>query len=129
MIVVDSSVWIDNLRNRDVEHVRKLEALQDSDEILVGDIILLEVLRGVRDERLAIRIENDLRQYEVVRMLDDRLAVKAAANFRSLRTIGVTIRKSADLIIGTFCIEGGHHLLHNDRDFQPMAEHLGLQLA
>jgi len=129
MIVVDSSVWIDNLRNLDSEHVRRLAAIENPEEILVGDVVLLEILRGVRDERNAIRIEKDLRRYRIVRMLDDQLAVKAAANYRFLRAIGITVRKSADLIIGTFCIERRHSLLHHDRDFNPMVEHLGLKLA
>lgn len=129
MIVVDSSVWIDRLRGLDTPQIRKLDAGRSFNDILVGDMILLEILRGISGERKAARVEQDLRQYPVVQMLDDRLAVKAAANFRFLRTLGITIRKSADLIIGTYCVEHGHALLHNDRDFAPMVEHLGLRLA
>jgi predicted nucleic acid-binding protein len=129
MIVVDSSVWIDRLRDRDTPQIRKLNAGRNFSDILVGDIILLEVLRGVSDEGRASRIERDLRQYPIVRMLDEKLAIKAAANYRFLRTLGITIRKSADLIIGTYCIEHEHSLLHNDRDFDQMVEHLGLRLA
>lgn len=129
MIIVDSSVWIDRLRNLNTSQIRKLNVGKSFNDILVGDIILLEVLRGVSGERKAARVEQNLRQYPIVTMLDDKLAIKAAANFRFLRTLGITIRKSADLIIGTYCIEHGHMLLHNDRDFTPMVEHLGLRLA
>ena len=131
MIVVDSSVWIANLRGADSEAVRKLYAFaaSDDDQILVGDLVLLEVLQGARDEAQAARIEQNLRQFPVMPMLDGRLAVRAAYNYRSLRGRGITVRKTIDMIIGTFCIEGGHTLLHDDRDFDPMAQHLGLQVA
>lgn len=96
-------------------------------EILVGDLILLEVLQGARDEAHASRIERLLRTFQVVPMLDEDVAVEAARNFRMLRARGVTIRKTVDLIIGTFCIMQGYALLHGDRDFLPMEQHLGLR--
>ena len=131
MIVVDSSVWIGNLRGTGSERVRKLHAYaeREDDQLLVGDLILLEVLQGARDEAHASRIERNLRRYPVAPMLSDRLAVRAAHNYRSLRGRGVTVRKTVDMIIGTYCIEGGHCLLHDDRDFDPMAQHLGLQVS
>ncbi len=130
MIVVDSSVWIDNLRNADNAAVRRLQALDpDGAEILIGDVILLEVLQGARDAPHAARIERNMRRFPVEPMLDADLAVRAAQNYRFLRSRGITIRKTADLIIGTFCMARDHLLLHNDRDFEPMAAHLGLQLA
>ena len=131
MIVVDSSVWIGNLRGTGSDSVRKLRAYAETedDQILVGDLVLLEVLQGARDEAYAARIERNLRRYSVVSMLSDRLAVRAAYNYRSLRGRGITVRKTVDMIIGTFCIEEGHRLLHDDRDFNPMAQHLGLQVA
>lgn len=130
MIVVDSSVWIDNLRSVDSTAVRKLQALgPDDTEILIGDIILLEVLQGARDAPHAARIERSLRRFPIAPMLDADLAVRAAQNYRFLRSRGIMIRKTADLIIGTFCMARDHLLLHNDRDFEPMAAHLGLQLA
>jgi predicted nucleic acid-binding protein len=69
-----------------------------------------------------------LRGFEVVPMLDPDLAVRAAANYRHLRDRGITLRKTVDLIVGTFCIEKDHALLHNDRDYDPMAQHLGLRV-
>lgn len=129
MILVDSSVWIAHLRGRDTAGTRKLEELSAREPLLVGDLILLEVLQGARDETAAGRIERALREYIVVPLLSPDLAVLAAKNYRKLRSLGITIRKTADLIIGTFCIEHRHTLLHDDRDFDPMREHLGLKVV
>jgi hypothetical protein len=128
MIVVDSSVWIANLRDLDSDAVRVLRSIEDPDDILVGDLVLLEVLQGARSEAHAARLETDLRQFRIERMLDEELAVCAAGHYRALRDSGVTIRKTIDLIIGTFCLARGHILLHDDRDFDPMAAQLGLRV-
>lgn len=127
MIVVDSSVWIAHLRDLPTAAVRKLRAIEQLDTILLGDLILLEVLQGARDERHAARIGAALRQFPVATMLDANLACSAARNDRLLRAEGVTIRKTADLVIATFCIANDHGLLHDDRDFEPFARHLRLQ--
>lgn len=130
MIVVDSSVWIAHLRHFGRSSVRELRGFEaEGPGILVGDIVLLEVLRGARDEAHALRLEAWLRSFKVVRMLDDELAARGAQHYRALRARGVTIRKTVDVIIATFCIDRGHHLLHEDRDFDPFAEHLGLMVA
>ncbi len=129
MIVVDFSVWIAHLRDSDTPEVRKLRAFDDPDQILVGDLILLEVLQGARDERAASLVEQQMRQFEIAAMLSPALAPRVARNYRLLRDRGVTPRKTIDMIIGTFCIEGGHRLLHADRDFEPLVEHLGLLIA
>ena len=129
MILADSSVWIDLLNNVVTEQVDRLQELIPTTLLLVGDLILCEVLRGFRTEAQAKLVERSLRRFEVVTLLDIDLAVTAAANYRFLRRRGVTIRKTVDLIIGTFCIERGHALLHNDRDFEPMERFLGLKAA
>lgn len=129
MIVVDSSVWIAHLHNVESAAVETLRALVGEREILVGDLILLKVLQGARDEAHAAVIERNLRQFIVAPMLGETLASEAARNYRRLRARGVTIRKTADVIIGSFCIAGGHGLLHEGRDFDPMVEHLGLQVV
>jgi predicted nucleic acid-binding protein len=128
LIVVDSSVWIAWLRNLNTAETSKLSALHPR-EVVVGDIILLEVLRGARDDRHASQIETGLRSFRWEVTLSQEIAVRSAANYRLLRTLGITIRKSADLIIGTFCIEHDHELLHADRDFIPMERHLGLRCS
>jgi len=129
MILVDSSVWIAHLRGHTTPATTKLEAAAEREPLLVGDLILLEVLQGARDNAQAARIERALREYVIVSLLDDRLAAQGARNYRRLRGLGITIRKTADIIIGTFCIEHGHSLLHEDRDFEPMEKHFGLKVA
>ena len=126
MIVVDSSVWIDFLNGRNAPHVRRLRAVLGMDEVIVGDLMLCEVLQGLGSERAAQKIEALLRRFEIVPMAGDAIAVAAARNFRSLRSRGITVRKTIDLLIGTWCIENHRPLLHNNRDFRPMARHLGL---
>jgi predicted nucleic acid-binding protein len=129
VILVDSSVWIDLLNNVVTEPVRRLRALIPTTPLLIGDLILCEVLQGLRIEAQARLVERSLRRFEAVSLIDPELAVKAAANYRFLRRRGITVRKTIDLIIGTFCIERGHLLLHSDRDFAPMESLLGLQTA
>jgi predicted nucleic acid-binding protein len=126
LIVVDSSVWIDFLNGRKAPHVDRLRAVLGVDEIIVGDLMLCEVLQGLDSERTAQQVEALLRRFEIVPMAGDAIAVAAARNFRSLRKRGVTVRKTIDLLIGTWCIENGRPLLHNDNDFRPMARYLGL---
>ena len=127
MIVVDSSVWIAYFRNVASAPVQKLRSLENVGDILLGDLILLEVLQGARDERNADRLESALRQFPVAAMLGDGLAPIAARHCRTLRGKGVTVRKTIDLVIATFCIEHEHDLLHDDRDFAPFARHLNLR--
>jgi len=129
VILVDSSVWIDLLNNVVTGPVRRLRALIPTTPLLIGDLILCEVLQGLRIEAQARLVERSLRRFEAVSLIDPELAVKAAANYRFLRRRGITVRKTIDLIIGTFCIERGHLLLHSDRDFAPMESLLGLQTA
>lgn len=129
MIVVDSSVLIFAIRGQSRSSTDLLRYEVERSQLLVGDISLLEVLRGARDEAHAARLEKQLQRYKIVRMLDERIAVAAAANYRRLRSLGITMSKLPDLIIGTFCIENDHRLLHDDRDFSHMVEHLGLRLA
>jgi len=129
VIFVDSSVWIANLRGRNTPATAKLKAAAAREQLLIGDLVLLEVLQGARDEADAARLERDMRRFEIVPLLNDTLAVEAARNYRSLRDLGVTVRKTADIVIGTFCIVHGHVLLHQDRDFLPMQRYLGLKTA
>jgi predicted nucleic acid-binding protein len=127
MIVVDTSVWIANLRGITTEAVEKLRAIDTlSHQIIVGDIIMAEVLMGARDEANAARIRRDLERFDVVAMSGHALVVDAARNYRLLRGLGRTVRGTIDMLIGTYCIREGHILLHDDRDFEPMERHLGL---
>ena len=129
MILVDSSVWIAQLRGLRTVGTAKLDVAVRREPILVGDLVLLEVLQGARDEAHAARIERGLRQFEVVPLLNPELASRAARNYRKLRAMGISVRKTPDVIIGTYCIENRCALLHDDRDFAPLEAHLGLVSA
>lgn len=131
MIIVDSSVWIAALRRDITPAVRALHILTENrdDKVALGDLILMEVLHGARNERDAGLIERALRCFPILPMLGEDIAVQAARNDRLLRARGIIIRKSADMIIGTFCIQQNHILLHQDRDFDSMTEQLGLRRA
>ena len=127
MIIVDTSVWIAHFRNEASAAVTKLRAITNPNDIIVGDLILLECLQGARDEGHAAQIEGTLRAFQIEEMLGDQPAVETARLYRALRASGRTPRKTIDVIIGAFCIRRGYQLLHQDRDFEPMSAHLGLR--
>lgn len=129
MIVADSSVWISLFRKDDTDVASILRSMIPRGVILLGDIILMEVLQGARDLHQARWIEQNLRDFPIVSMLSPALAIKAASNSRALRSRGFTTSKAPGLIIGTYCMENSHSLLQRDKDYLPMAEHLGLKLA
>jgi predicted nucleic acid-binding protein len=128
VIVVDSSVWIANLRGQRTPQVAMLLDLSAREPLIVGDLVMVEVLQGARDEVHAERIERNLRMNLVEPMVRGQIAAQAARNYRTLRAAGITIRRTIDLLIGTFCIERGYPLLHDDRDFDPMENLLGLSV-
>jgi predicted nucleic acid-binding protein len=129
LIVVDSSVLIDFFNGRTTPQTHKLTVLLGETELLIGDVILCEVLQGARSDAHARTLRKKLTEFECVSMLDPELAVIAAANYRKLRALGVTVRKTIDLIIGTCCLERKYELLHSDRDFDCMEIHLGLRVV
>jgi predicted nucleic acid-binding protein len=128
LIVVDSSVWIDFFNGKVTPQTSTLLSFLGNEPLLVGDLILCEILQGARTEAQARMLEQELRKFELLPMLNPELAIAAAKNYRLLRSEGITIHKTIDLIIGTFCIAHGHTLLHDDRNFSPMETHLGLKI-
>lgn len=128
MIVVDSSIFIADLRNENTASTRFLRALQGDRELVIGDLVALEVLQGVADERVAAVIENGFLDHGITEMLGEVVALAAARSFRELRRKGISVRKTTDLIIASFCMVHGHHLLHQDRDFDHFERLLGLQV-
>ena len=114
------------MREYDTPQVLRLQQAFGKESIVVGDIVLLEVLQGAVDDLNAVKIEHLLRRFLVLPMLDPDSAIRAGRNYRLLRQRGVTVRKTADMIIGTFCLDRGLPLLHADRDFTHMEQHLGL---
>lgn len=129
MILVDSSVWIDYFKGSITPQTRKLDALLGQEILAIGDLILAEVLQGFDDDRDFNDVRRMLTSLEVVEMGGLEIAIQVARNFRTLRSLGVPVRKTIDTVIATWCIENGYELLHRDRDFDPFARHLGLRVA
>ncbi len=126
MIVVDSSVWIDYFCGADNKQTEALDQILGFRPVAVGDLILTEVLQGFKHDkeyRTAKALFDDI---TVLDMLGKEMALKSADNFRALRKKGITIRKTADVIIASFCIERKLPLLFSDKDFKPFVNHLGL---
>lgn len=128
-LIVDSSVWIDYFNGHRTAETNALDQMLGVDEIIIGDLILTEILQGFRKESDFHRARELLDHFPVVSMLGPEMAIKAAENYRMLRKQGVTIRKTIDVIIASYCIEHALPLLYSDRDFDPMVQHLGLQTS
>ena len=126
MILVDSSVWIDYFNGVVCAETDRLDALLGQDNILMGDIILAEVLQGFTSDTEFKRAQNLLALLPFREMLGREVALQTAKNYRLLRKQGVTVRRTVDVMIGTFCIVNHIPLLHRDRDFDPMGKWLGL---
>lgn len=129
MILVDSSVWIDYFRGTATPQAEKLDSLLGAEPIATGDLILTEVLQGFVSERDFNQAKKLLTSLVLVDLAGRDIAIQAAKNFRTLRALGVTVRKTIDTIIATRCIESGLTLLYSDKDFDPFVEHLGLRSA
>ena len=127
-VIVDTTIWIDYLGGASTTQTKWLEEEMDRQRLGILDLILCEVLQGIRDDSVYDQTRKALLNYEVYEMGGVQLAVAAAQNYRSLRKKGYTIRKTIDCLIATYCILNGHTLLHNDRDFEPFEETLGLRV-
>lgn len=126
MILVDSSVWIDYFRGVATPQSDRLDALLGAEPVAIGDLMLAEVLQGFGGDRDFERALQLLRTLTVIDIGGEDVAIRAARNFRALRTLGVTVRKTIDTLIATRCIVDSHALLYSDRDFHPFVQHLGL---
>ena len=126
MIVVDSSVWIGYFNGVACPETDYLDAALGREQIIVGDLILAEVLQGFEHDRDYREARSLLRTMEFREMLGYEVAISSAENYRTLRKRGITVRKTIDMLIGTYCTLNKLPLLHRDRDFDPMAKYLGL---
>jgi len=126
MILVDSSVWIGYFNGKMNPETEWLDSVLGKESIIVGDLILTEVLQGFKSDRDFHKAKELLTNFQFMEMLDQELAIKSAENYRFLRKKGVTVRKTIDVIIGTFCIHYNIALLHDDQDFDPLTKHLAL---
>ncbi|MDR0594750.1 MAG: PIN domain nuclease [Bifidobacteriaceae bacterium] len=129
VILADSSAWIDYLAGTDGRQVRRLASAIADGTVVVGDLIMTEVLRGIRSDAEFALVREAMTALPMVGMLGPERAVTAAQHYRSLRRRGVTVRKTADVVIASYCITEGLALLFTDRDFEPFVEHLGLMRA
>ncbi|MCP9773700.1 PIN domain nuclease [Synechococcus sp. Tobar12-5m-g] len=129
MIVVDSSVWIDFFNGVSTPEVERFDGLLGSTPVAIGDLILVEVLQGFRRDGDVATARQLFASMPLLAMLGPQNAYRAAENYRSLRSRGITVRKTIDGIIATACIQANLPLLFSDRDFEPYVEYLGLQQA
>ena len=127
MILVDSSVLIDYFNGNETWQVLKLDEMLGKEIIVIGDYILTEVLQGFRNDKDYETAKNIFNTFPCMDICGEEIAIKSANNYRRLKKKGITIRKTIDVIISTFCIENDFILLHNDKDFFPFEKYLGLQ--
>lgn len=126
MILVDTSVWIGYLNGTPSRHADAFDAAIVEGVVAMGDLIFLEILQGIRDDREYRKTKQSLMTLDRLEMFGKGMPEKCAENYRALRKKGITIRKTVDVIIATFCIEQRMPLLFTDRDFIPFVDHLGL---
>ncbi|MEQ8693416.1 MAG: PIN domain nuclease [Pseudomonadales bacterium] len=129
MILVDTSVWIDYFTGKSSAQTDALDSALEEGTVAIGDLIFLEILQGFRNERDFRKAKATLETLDRYELLGHSMALKSAENYRILRKKGLTIRKSNDVVIATFCIENKLPLLFSDKDFVPFVDHLGLRSA
>ena len=129
MTIVDTSVWIDYFANRSNAETLWLDRAFGTVQVGLTDLILCEILQGLRDDPAALRVHRHLAAFPVLVSGGQSIAVAAAFHYRSLRAKGYTVRTTVDCLIATVCLLEGSSLLHKDRDFQPFEQHLGLRVV
>jgi predicted nucleic acid-binding protein len=127
VILVDSSVWVDYFRGRSTAQTDLLEGLLDTRELAIGDLNFTEVLQGCKIDREFNEVRRLLGRLDLIALSGEDVVVEAARNDRKLRSLGLTVRGTVDVVLATRCIVSGHRLLHSDRDFDAFEKHLGLQ--
>ncbi len=127
MIIVNSSVEIDYFNGQVNPYIHKLDEVLGLEPVAISDLILVEVLQGFRSDQDYNTAKNLFNSLDIFNLLDTKLAIKGADNYRYLRKKGITVRKKADIIIATFCIESQIPLLFSDKDFKPFVKYLSLQ--
>jgi len=128
MIVVDTSAWVEYFKAGEPSVVNKVDRCLDQDLVGIGDLVYCEVMQGIRSAAQRRQVSDLLLSLPRFEMVGFSIAEKAAANYRLLRSKGLTVRKTIDVLIGTFCVENDMQLAHYDRDFDVMARHIGLRI-
>jgi predicted nucleic acid-binding protein len=129
VIIVDTTVWVDYLRGTSTPQTDWLDRELTRQRLGLTDLILCEILQGIASDQQAARVLHDLRQFEIFDTAGVELAVASARNYRHLRSHGLTVRKTIDCLIATFCIVADHALLHSDRYFDPFEKALALRVV
>ncbi|MGO9515872.1 MAG: PIN domain nuclease [Candidatus Korobacteraceae bacterium] len=129
MVIVDSTVWIDYLGGTVNGQTLWLDQELGRQRLGLTDLILCEVLQGIRSDAACTQVQRDLEKFHIFETGGVEFAVAAAQNYRFLRRRGATVRKTIDCLIATFCLEAGHELLHRDHDFDAFEKHLGLRVV
>ncbi|MBX7258074.1 MAG: PIN domain nuclease [Candidatus Hydrogenedentes bacterium] len=127
MVIVDTSAWVEYLNDGDPLVVEKVDHYLDQDLVAMGDLIYCEIMQGIRLDHQRREISSLLLALPQHEMVGFHIAERSAANYRLLRSRGITVRKTIDVLIGTYCAENGLALVHNDRDFDHMGPHIGLE--
>jgi len=128
MVIVDTSAWIEYLNGTDSSVVAKVDQCLEQDLVAIGDLIYCEIMQGIRSTRQRSQVSSLLLALPQFDMVGFSIAEKSAANYRLIRSKGITVRKTIDVLIGTFCTEHGFQIVHNDSDFDLMAKHIGLDI-
>lgn len=129
MIIVDTSAWIEYFADGNKKVVEKVDNCLDQELVGIGDLIYCEIVQGIKHERPRKQVSNLLLSLPQFEMVGFKIAEKSSSNYRLLRSKGITIRKTIDVIIGTFCVENNHQLVHFDNDFNRMAKTIGLKVV
>lgn len=128
MLLVDSTVWVDYFNGHVTPQTDYLDGILETEQVLVGDLILAEVLQGFRHDQDFKQARQALARFELVGLTNPQFAIQSAMNYRALRKKGITVRKTIDSLIATYCIEQVCPLLHNDNDYDAYEQHLGLKV-
>ncbi len=127
MVIIDTSAWIEYLKDGIPLVVKKVDQCLEQDLVGIGDLVYCEIMQGIRSSRERSKVSSLLLSLPQFNMVGFSIAEKSAANYRLLRSKGVTVRKTIDVLIGTFCAEQGFQIVHNNSDFDLMAKHIGLE--
>jgi predicted nucleic acid-binding protein len=128
VVIIDTTVWIDYLRGTESPETKWLDGELQRQRLGLTDLILCEVLQGIRDKNTFERVRSELLKFQVFHTGGTTLALAAAQNYRTFRERGYTVRKTIDCLIATFCLQTEHELLHRDHDFDPFEKVLGMRV-
>jgi predicted nucleic acid-binding protein len=129
MVIVDTTVWIDYLRGTENSETVWLDGALTRQRLGLIDLVLCEVLQGIRDPNMFIKVRDELLTFHLFQTGGKDLAITSALNYRKLGDRGYTVRRTIDCLIASFCLEAGHEVLHRDRDFDPFEKALGLRVV